>query len=275
MFLMLGLGVVIPFLYMIAVSLSSTLESAGGHFYFMPKDVILDAYRYLFSTNRFVRSLGNSVYISVVGTLINLFVSITLSYALSRKKLPGRRVMLIYVFITMLIGGGLIPHYLLIKSLGMINTYWALLLPGATNAFTVLVMKTFFQTLPESLDEAARIDGAGELRILISIVLPLSKPILATFSLFFMVHHWNEFFGAVIYLSDASKWPIQVLLRQMVVGGTAEIGSQSSLEEEMSTSIGMNVKMAAILVAMLPIVFVYPFLQKYFAKGALVGSMKE
>ncbi|MDD9268620.1 carbohydrate ABC transporter permease [Paenibacillus sp. GCM10023248] len=275
MFLMLGLGVVVPFLYMIAVSLSSTLESAGGHFYFIPKDVMLDAYRYLFSTNRFVRSLGNSVYISVVGTFINLFVSISLSYALSKKKLPGRRSMLMFVFITMLFGGGLIPHYLLIKSLGMINTYWALLLPGATNAFTVLVMKTFFQTLPESLEEAARIDGAGEIRIMMSIVLPLSKPILATFSLFFMVHHWNEFFGAVIYLSDASKWPIQVLLRQMVVGGTAEIGSQSSLEEEMATSIGNNVKMAAILVAMLPIVVVYPFLQKYFAKGALVGSIKE
>lgn len=273
--LALTLVVIIPFWYMLAVSLSPVSESLGGRFYLVPKEFLLEAYQYLFSTDRFIRSIGNSVYITVIGTIINILVSITLAYALSKKTLPGRKLLLLMMLFTMVFSGGMIPKYLLIKGLGLLNTYWALILPAATNAFTVLVMKSFFQGLPDSLDEAARIDGAGEVRILISIVIPLSMPIIATFSLFFMVSHWNEFFGAIIYLSDNAKWPIQVLLRLMVVVGETKIGSESTLDFEMVSKVGDNVKMAAIIVAMLPIMIVYPFLQKHFAKGAMLGSIKE
>ncbi|MCM3269870.1 carbohydrate ABC transporter permease [Paenibacillus elgii] len=273
--LVLCLAVVIPFWYMLTVSLSPVSESLGGRFYLIPEQLNFEAYRYLFSTDRFVRSIGNTVYITVVGTAVNLLVSITLAYALSKKTLPGRKLMLLMMLFTMVFSGGLIPKYLLIKSIGLLDSYWALILPGATNAFTVLVMKTFFQSLPESLDEAARIDGAGEPRILLSVVIPLSMPIIATFSLFFMVGHWNEFFGAIIYLSDNAKWPIQVLLRLMVIAGEANIASENNLDFELASKVGDNVKMAAIIVAMIPIVVVYPFLQKHFAKGAMLGSIKE
>ncbi|WP_409344094.1 carbohydrate ABC transporter permease [Paenibacillus sp. MBLB4367] len=273
--LALTLVVIIPFWYMLAVSLSPVSESLGGRFYLIPKEFLLEAYQYLFSTDRFVKSIGNSIYITAVGTVFNIIVSITLAYALSKKTLPGRKLILLMMLFTMVFSGGMIPKYLLIKWLGLLNTYWALILPAATNAFTILVMKTFFQNLPESLDEAARIDGAGEVRILVSVVIPLSMPIIATFSLFFMVSHWNEFFGAIIYLSDNAKWPIQVLLRLMVVVGDTKIGAESNLDFEMVSKVGDNVKMAAIIVAMLPIVIVYPFLQKHFAKGAMLGSIKE
>ncbi|WP_010492943.1 carbohydrate ABC transporter permease [Paenibacillus elgii] len=273
--LVLCLAVVIPFWYMLTVSLSPVSESLGGRFYLIPEQLNFEAYRYLFSTDRFVRSIGNTVYITVVGTAVDLLVSITLAYALSKKTLPGRKLMLLMMLFTMVFSGGLIPKYLLIKSIGLLDSYWALILPGATNAFTVLVMKTFFQSLPESLDEAARMDGAGEPRILLSVVIPLSMPIIATFSLFFMVGHWNEFFGAIIYLSDNAKWPIQVLLRLMVIAGEANIASENNLDFELASKVGDNVKMAAIIVAMIPIVVVYPFLQKHFAKGAMLGSIKE
>lgn len=269
------LTVILPFWYMFVVSATPVSESIGGRFFLFPKEWNLEAYRYLFSTDRFMTSIGNTIYITVVGTIFNLIISITLAYALSKKTLPGRKWMLMLMLFTMVFNGGLIPSYLLIKWLGLLNNYWALILPGATNAFTVLVMKTFFQNLPDSLDEAARIDGAGELRILWSIVIPLSMPIIATFSLFFMVAHWNSFFGAIMYMTDSAKWPIQVLLRLMVIAGTANIAAESNLNFELVSKVGDNVKMAAILVAMVPIIVVYPFLQKHFAKGAMLGSIKE
>ncbi|MFD0868706.1 carbohydrate ABC transporter permease [Paenibacillus residui] len=267
--------VIIPFWYMLAVSLSPVSESVGGRFYLFPKEFTLEAYRYLFSTNQFVNSLGNSIYLTALGTVVNLIVSITLAYAISRKTLPGRKIMLLLMLFTMVFSGGMIPKYLLVKSLGLLDSYWALILPAATNAFTILVMKTFFQNLSESLDEAARIDGAGEMRILWSVVIPLSMPIIATFSLFFMVSYWNDFFSAIIYLSNPEKWPIQVLLRQMVVVGNSNFANEANLDFELASQVGDNVKMAAIIVAMIPIVLVYPFLQKHFAKGAMLGSIKE
>lgn len=270
-----SLLVFLPFLYIVAVSFSGGGESMGGRFFLVPKEFSLEGYRYLLSTNRFPNAIGNTIYITIVGTAINLLFSVTLAYALSKKFLPGRRVMMLIIFFTMLFSAGLIPNYLLIKSLGLLNTYWALLLPGATNAFTIMVMKTFFQGLPESLDEAARMDGAGEVRILWSVVLPLSMPVMATFGLMFLVGHWNEFFGAVIYLSKSSMWTVQVLLRQMIIVGTANINNDYSMDEKTASQIGDSIKMAAIIISMIPIVAIYPFLQKYFAQGSMLGSIKE
>ncbi|ANE48914.1 ABC transporter permease [Paenibacillus swuensis] len=271
----LSLLVIVPFGHLLAVSLSPAEYSLGGNFFLIPKDFTLEAYKYLLtSSDRFLIAIKNTVYLTVLGTIVNLAVSITLAYGLSKKFLPGRSLMLLLIFFTMIFSAGLIPTYLLVQSLGLLDTYWAIILPGATNAFTVFVMKTFFQGLPESLDEAARIDGAGEVRILLAVVIPLSMPIIATFSLFFMVGHWNQFFQAILYMSDSDKWPIQVLLRQMILSANASIGAEVS-SEAMEFQIGNNVKMAAVILALVPIVLVYPFLQKYFASGALLGSVKE
>ncbi|OPH50513.1 ABC transporter permease [Paenibacillus ferrarius] len=276
-FLMLvfSLLIIVPFLYILAVSFSGGGESIGGDFFLIPKEFSLEGYQYLMSTSRFIQAIGNSVYVTIVGTFVNLLFSVTLAYALSKKFLPGRRFMMLLIFFTMLFSAGIIPNYLLVKSLGLLNSYWALILPGATNAFTIMVMKTFFQGLPESLEEAARMDGAGEIRILWSLVLPLSMPVMATFGLMFMVGHWNEFFGAVIYLSKSSMWTVQVLLRQMIVVGTSNINNEFSMNEKSAAQLGDTIKMAAIIISMIPIVAVYPFLQKHFAQGAMIGSIKE
>ncbi|QGQ98432.1 carbohydrate ABC transporter permease [Paenibacillus psychroresistens] len=271
--LLLCLTVLIPFLYMLAVSFSYPADSEGGAFFLLPPRWTFDAYYYLFSTSVFVKVIGNTVYITVVGTILSLIVSVLLAYALSKKTLPGRRVMMTAIFLTMIFQVGLIPTYLVVKSFGLIDSYWAVMLPVLTNAFTIMIMKTFFQALPASLDEAARIDGAKELRILLSVVIPMSTPIIATFAIFFMVDRWNEFFNAIIYLK-ANKWPIQALLRQMVVVGSSQTGSDAGTEA-ISQNLGLNVKMAAILLAMLPIVSTYPFFQKYFEKGATLGAVKE
>jgi len=272
---LLMLLVVLPFGYIIAVSFSAPSESLAGNFYLWPKEWNDDAYRYLLSTSRFTNAIWNSVVLTVGGTIVNLIVSITISYSVSKKFLPGRQFLMMMIFFTMIFHSGLIPQYLLVQSLGLNNTYWALILIGATNAFTIMVMKTFFQGLPESLDEAARMDGAGEWRILLRIILPLSMPIIATFALFFIVAHWNEFFNAIIYLNDTARWPVQPLLRQMVIIGSSNIANEGALEQDLAASLGPNVKMAAMLIAMAPLAAIYPFLQKYFQKGALLGSVKE
>lgn len=267
--------VILPFLYIIAVSFSLPAESMAGNFYIWPKIWTLDAYKYLFQAQTFVTSVKNSIFITIMGTIINLIVSITLAYTLSKKFVPGRRLLLLLIFFTMIFHGGMIPSYLVVKNLGLIDTYWAIVLPAASSAFNIMVIRSFFQNLPESLDEAARIDGAGEFRILFSIVLPLSKPIIATFTLFFMVQYWNEFFSAVIYINDTTRWPIQPLLRQMVAISSSNISADAALDAQMAANLGPNVQNAAILLAMLPIVTVYPFLQKHFAQGAMLGSIKE
>lgn len=272
---LISLLVILPFLYIIAVSFSPAAESMSGTFYIWPKSWTLDAYNYLLHANSFMSSIKNSLIITVMGTCISLFVSITLAYAISKKFLPGRRAMMLLIFFTMIFHGGLIPNYLVVKNLGLIDSYWAVVLPAASSAFNILVIRSFFQSLPESLDEAARIDGAGEFRILFSIVLPLSKPIIATFTLFFTVQFWNDFFSSVIYINDTSRWPIQPLLRQMVAIGSSNISAEASVDASLAANLGPNVQNAAILLAMLPIIIVYPFLQKYFAKGAMLGSIKE
>ncbi|MEK8127264.1 carbohydrate ABC transporter permease [Paenibacillus filicis] len=273
--LLISMLVILPFLYIIAVSFSPPTDSMAGHFFIWPKTWTLDAYSYLFHAQTFMTSILNSVYITVMGTCLSLVVSITLAYSLSKKFVPGRRFLLLMIFFTMIFHGGMIPSYLVVKNLGLIDSYWAVVLPAASSAFNIMVIRSFFQSLPESLDEAARIDGAGEFRILFLVVIPLSKPIIATFTLFFMVQFWNEFFSAVIYLNDTTRWPIQPLLRQMVAISASNISADAAIDAQLAVNLGPNVQNAAILLAMLPIVAVYPFLQKYFAQGAMLGSIKE
>ncbi len=269
---LIGLSALLPFIYIVSASFSSEEVVAKGTFLLFPTDVSLVAYKYIFSTNTLVRSMMISFYVTVAGTLINLLLTSLMAYPLAHHRLRGRRTLLILVLFTMLFTGGLIPTYIVVKSLGLINSLWALMIPNAISAFNLIILKNFFQQIPDGLQESAKIDGANDLRILLSIVLPLSAPALATFALFYAVGHWNSYFNAIIYLNDSDKWPIQVMLRQIVILAQSGFADSASLDDTILPA--ETVKMAVITFATVPILMVYPFLQKHFAKGVLLGSVK-
>jgi putative aldouronate transport system permease protein len=264
---------VIPFIYVIAGSFATQKELLTRGFILFPTEFSFDAYKYIFSTQTLVRSLLVTVYITVAGTLINLFFTCLMAYPLARKDMDFRKPILLLVVFSMLFSGGMIPTFLVVKQLGMIDTYWSLLIPGAISAFNLIIIRNFFQQLPDGLEEAAKIDGCNDLSIFWRIVLPLSMPVIATFSLFYAVGHWNTFFNAVLYINDNTKWPIQVLLRQIVILASGGIGDSTVMESDVPPP-DQAVKMAVIVVSTLPILLVYPFLQKHFAKGVLLGSVK-
>ncbi|MGE5550609.1 MAG: carbohydrate ABC transporter permease [Bacteroidota bacterium] len=259
-----------PFLYIFISSFTSTAEILQKGFVFIPEHPTFDAYRYIFTTSVFIRSLLVSVFITVVGTAVNIILTSMMAYGLSHEHIIGRKTLMFMVVFTMLFSGGMIPNYLLVKNLGLINSFAALILPGAISAFNMIIMKNFFQQIPKELAESARIDGANDLIILWKVILPVSLPALATFSLFYAVGHWNTFMSAMLYLNDPKKWPIQVLLRSIVLLSETGVG-----EGEQQVYIPpVTIKMAVIVVATLPIMMVYPFLQKHFVKGMMVGSIK-
>lgn len=263
----------LPFIYIVAGSFATEAELAERDFFLIPRDISLTAYQYIFSTSTIFRSMGVSIFITVVGTLTNLFFTLTMAYALSRKELMGRNFVMNLVIFSMLFSGGMIPSYLVVKDLGLINSYAAVILPAAISAFNLIVIRNFFQNLPPGLEESARIDGCTDIGVLWKIVIPLSMPIIATFGLFYAVGHWNNFFSALLYLNDHTKWPLQVMLREIVMLSQLAIGDMSA-DPNFVKPPDQSVKMAVIIVGTLPILLVYPFLQKHFAKGALLGSIK-
>lgn len=265
---------IIPFLYVIAGSFATEVEHARRAFFLIPREVNFDAYRYIFSSNTLSRSFVVSVFITVVGTLINLFFTLTMAYPLSKKYLVGRNWLMNAIIFCMIFSGGMIPGYLLVKELGLLDTFWALWLPGAISPFNLFVIKSFFQGIPAELEESARIDGCTDYQVLVKIVLPLSKPVIATFALFYAVGHWNQFFNALLYINNYKKWPLQVMLRSIVILSSGMLGDYSQLDPEFVTPPEEAVKMAVIVVGTLPILMVYPFLQKHFVKGVLIGSIK-
>ncbi|MFB5760531.1 carbohydrate ABC transporter permease [Paenibacillus medicaginis] len=264
---------IIPFLYIVAVSFATPEEVAKGGLMLLPTKFTLGAYEYIFSTETLVRSILVSIYVTVLGTLINLLLTSFMAYPLARPILRGRGVVLFLVLFTMLFSGGIIPTYFVVKAFGMIDTYWSLIIPGAISAFNLIVLKNFFQQIPEGLEEAAKIDGCHDLGILFRIVLPLSMPAMATFGLFYAVAHWNSYFNAVMYINDSEKWPVQIVLRQIVLLSQDMIGDSTAQAEPMEY-LPQTIRMASIVIATIPIVIVYPFLQKYFAKGVMLGSVK-
>ncbi len=267
--LLAAISVIFPLLYVIAVSLTPYAEVLKqGGFAIIPRKVTFEAYTTFLNDSKIPQAYGVTAFITIVGTLINLLLTSLMAYPLSKKDLPYRSTILFIVVFTLLFSGGIIPTYLVVKATGLINSVWAMILPGAVSAFYLLIMKTFFENLPENLDEAAKIDGASETRIFIAIVLPLSLPILATVGLFYAVGHWNEFFGAIIYISDNSKHPLQVILRGIL--------NQSQMPEQDFERVlpTETLQMAAVILSTLPILVVYPFIQKYFTQGALLGSIK-
>ena len=211
----------------------------------------------------------------IAGTVVNMAFTTTLAYPLSKSNLKGRNVVLNVIIVTMLFSGGMIPNYLVVKGLGLLDSYWALMLPGAVNAFNLIIVKNFFQELPHELEEAARIDGCSDVGIFAKIILPLSKPALASVGLFYAVSHWNDFFNSLIYSNSTEKFPVQIILRQIVLlaqgasadGSAVDFGVGGTPPEQV-------VKMAATVVATIPILCVYPFVQKYFEQGVMVGAVK-
>lgn len=269
-----ALVTILPFIYIVAGSFATQRELLERGFILFPTEFSMAAYKYIFSTSTLMRSLVVTIFITVVGTLINITFTCLMAYPLSRKDMDYRKQIQLMVIFTMLFSGGMIPTFLVVKELGMIDTYWSLLLPGAISAFNLIIIRSFFQQLPPDLEESAKIDGASDPGILMRIVIPLSLPAIATFSLFYAVGHWNTYFSSILYINDSTKWPIQVLLRQIVMlsqGGN--LGEGGSSESDFIPP-DQAVKMAVIVISTLPILAVYPFLQKHFAKGVLLGSVK-
>lgn len=264
-----------PMYYIFIVSISDGNLVTRGVIKFFPMDITFDAYQIVFNNPAIWKAYGNTLLYTTLGTTINIIMSALCAYPLSRRDMYGRNMFIFMVAITMFINGGLIPLYLVVQKLGMIDTMWALLLPPAINTFNMIIMKTYFEGIPVALQESAYLDGANEIQVLYKIILPLSMPVMATMVLFYAVHHWNSFFPALIYLNDSSKFPVQVLLRNIVIAGefadqTSVIGSSTSGFRVVAT----NYKFAVIIITVLPILIVYPFLQKYFVKGAMVGALK-
>ncbi|MFC0214579.1 carbohydrate ABC transporter permease [Paenibacillus chartarius] len=256
----------LPFVYVVVASF-------GADNQVWPTRYSLGAYQYIFGTRTFVNSLGISAYITLLGTFLSLAATSLMAYSLSFKQLPGRSKFMLLILFTMLFQGGLIPTYFVVKELHMIDTLWALMIPGLISAFNLIIMRDFFASVPTELIESAKIDGAHEITVLLRVVLPLSLPSLAAFGLFYAVGIWNQYFSAIMYINTPDKWPVQVLLRQIVVLASGGLGDSSSAGESVAYY-GQSVKMAVIVVSTIPILLVYPFLQKHFAKGVLMGSVK-
>jgi putative aldouronate transport system permease protein len=276
-YLFLGIFAIVtllPFIYIVSASLATEAEITARGVFLFPRDVSISAYQYIASSGTIFRSMGVSIYITVVGTIVNLAFTLSMAYALSRRSLLGRNVVMNMVIFTILFSGGLIPNYLVVKELGLIDSYAAVILPGAISAFNLIIIKNFFQELPPGLEESARIDGCNDLGVLWRIVLPLSKPVIATFGLFYAVGHWNNFFTAMLYLNDHMKWPLQVMLREIVMLSQLSVGDMNNMDQNFVKPPEQSVKMAVIVFGTLPIMLVYPFLQKHFAKGVLLGSIK-
>ncbi|MFD2412536.1 carbohydrate ABC transporter permease [Paenibacillus rhizoplanae] len=269
---LIALVTVLPFVHVVAGSFTTSAELAANKFVLIPKVWSLEAYKFIFSTNTIFRALGVSIGVTLIGTLFSMFITALMAYGLSRKDLDGRRVFNFLVVFTMLFHGGMIPTFLVVKELGLIDSYAALILPSAISAFNMIILKNFFQNIPEGLEESAKIDGCNDFGILFKIVLPLSLPAIATISLFYAVTYWNTYMSAILYLDNSAKWPIQVLLRQIVVLASG-MDHSATLDGTVPPP-DQTIKMAVIVVATLPILMVYPFLQKHFAKGAMLGSMK-
>lgn len=261
---------IIPIVYVITASVAPAQDATASNFRLIPSYIDWTAYQYLISSETLFRSIGVSLFITVVGTAINMLLTVLTAFPLSRKSLPGRRFLNLMIVFTMLFNGGMIPTYLVVSGLGMLDTYWALWLPGAISAFNMIILRNSIQGLPEELIDAAKMDGCGEWRTLTTIVLPLTKASLATFTLFYAVAHWNSYFSAILYIKNNTMWPIQVWLRQIVM----EAGGFGDTINDIGYIPPQSIQYAVIVFATLPILLVYPFVQKYFTKGILVGSVK-
>ena len=276
--ILLMIVMIYPFLNVLAVSLSSPSAINAGVVTFIPRGVNLSGYKYIIEDGRIFTGYRNSILYASAGTLLTLTLTSLAAYALTRRQLVGRKFFNIYWAITMFFGGGTVPTYLVIKNLGMLDTFFAMVLPGCVGAYTLFVFRSFMRGLPNDLMEAAYIDGAGDWRVWFSVVLPLSKPILATYALFTIVGHWNSWYSALLYLKTTDKQPLQLFLRKIIVqedmGNTYANTSTAGLLASSGQMVKENAQMAAVVLTIAPIMAIYPYIQKYFVKGVMIGSLK-
>ncbi|WP_240415603.1 carbohydrate ABC transporter permease [Paenibacillus periandrae] len=266
---------IFPLYYVFVVSFTDPSEYVKGGMQFFPSKWTLVSYKYLLSTPAFMNATLVSGFLATVGTACSLIVTAALAYTLSRKRMLARRLIMLLVLFTTLFNPGLIPPYLLVRDMHLINSLWSLIIPVLTSGWYILLMKGFFDSIPDSLEEAALMDGCNDIGVWFKIILPLSLPAMAAFGLFYAVGYWNTFFSAVLYMSDASKWPLQVLLQNMLIDSSTAAGGAAAQEMMNEQTIPPEtLKMAAVVIATVPILLVYPFLQKHFAKGVMVGSVK-
>lgn len=260
-----ALAILLPLLYIFQLTFSALPDTS---FRILPRNFTLNNYKYVFENDLIQRPFLNSIFVTVCYLIVSMILSIGMAYPISRKELKGRKLINFIVILPMLFSLGFLPKYFLVKDLGLLNTYASLILPGAMNTFNIVVLRNFFESIPDSLIESARIDGATELKILCKIVLPLSTAALATVGLFYMVSAWNSYQDVLLYISDVKKQTLQLVLRTMVM--------ESSMDSTaMELTLMKNIQYTTIVVALIPVLLVYPFLQKYFVKGVMIGSVKE
>lgn len=280
--ILLAVSTLYPFLNALAVSFNQGLDTSKGGVTLWPRVFTLENYKVVFKDDRLMSGFFISVLRTIIGTASAILCTAIFSYGMSKKELMGRKYYMVMCIITMYFGGGLIPTFMLIRNLGLMNSFWVFIIPSLIGVWNMIIFRTFFQGLPNGLEESAKIDGCGNWGTLFRIVLPLSGPVIATLALFTAVYHWNEWFLAGIYISDQNKYPIQTILRQILLsnivseqgGGGLDASSLAHMQRA-KTITSKSLSMATMIVATLPIICVYPFVQKYFVKGVLVGSLKE
>ncbi|MFK7692743.1 carbohydrate ABC transporter permease [Paenibacillus sp. HJGM_3] len=260
-----------PFWDSLVISIIPLEEYINASIHWRPHTIDLEAYAYLLEMPLLWTSYGNAIFVTVVGTAINMLITIMTAYALSKQHLRGRGLFMILIIFTMMFSGGIIPNYIIVKNLGMLNSLWSLIIPSAINTFNMIVLMNFFFTVPESLEESAKIDGCNDLGILFRIVIPLSMPAIATITLFYAVGRWNEYFNAVLYITEAKKWTLQVFLRAMLFENQAAAQSGG----DSPSLLGEPIKMATVMISTIPVLLIYPFFQKHFVKGVTLGGVKE
>lgn len=275
---LLALLMVFPFYNMLLISFAEYRDVAAGQLYLWPRSMTWQNYQIIFSDAKLGSAFRTSGFNTVFGTALSMIVTTSAGYAFSKKSMPGRSPLLLVFVVTMYFGGGLIPWYLILKDLGFIDNILVMTVPGCLSVYNMILMKNYFGTIPESLTESARIDGANELRTMVQIVIPCAAPIMATISLFYAVGFWNEWWSAMIFVQQkASIMPLQLLLRKIVIESTLDLGSDmaNSFKNANMPVYKVGMQMASVTVATVPILLVYPFVQKYFAKGIMLGAIKS
>lgn len=267
--------ILIPLVNVVASSFSSAFAVNSGQVFLWPVDVTLDGYKAVFQYPGIWRAYGNTFLYTIVGTAINLVMTMIAAYPLARRNLPGKGIVVALFMFTMLFSGGMIPGYLLIRDLHMLDTIWALVLPGAISVYNMIIARTFIQNIPTDLEEAAKIDGCSDARYFVSIVIPLSKAVISVLALYYAVGHWNSYMDALLYMLDTKKYPLQLLIRGILLkNATAQMDNMTEEMYQQMKNMADLLKYALIIVSSLPVLIIYPFAKKYFMKGVMIGAVK-
>ena len=272
------LAILIPCLNVLALSFNDGADAAKGGVYLWPRLFTLDNYKQVFADGKIMKAYSITIMRTLVGTSFTLMVTTLAAFALKEKELPGRKFFAMMITFTMLFGGGMIPTYIQYKNLGLLDTFWVYVIPGMVGVTNLMMVRTFFESIPSSLEESAKLDGCGFFKIYTQIMLPLSKPVIAVVGLYSAVGHWNDWFSGAFYMRSSKLWPVQTVLQQMLaraMAATQEATTASQAIAQANSAVTSDsLKMAAVIITTVPILCVYPFVQKYFAKGAMIGAVK-